>query len=176
MGNYRRQKMEKKIVNYIECLAETIKALGESRVLLTSVGQDRKPSAMAIGWGTIGVIWGRPVFTVLVRPSRHTFSLIQETGDFTVNVAPVGLREDVTYCGTVSGRDHDKFRERNLTALPAKNVTSPIIKECLINFECKVIHRNDLTEIAPEIIPEFYPKGDFHRLFFGQILTCFRNI
>jgi len=169
--------MEKKIVNYTECLAETIKALGESRVLLTSVGQDRKPSAMAIGWGTIGVIWGRPVFIVLVRPSRHTFSLIQETGDFTVNVAPVGLREDVTYCGTVSGRDHDKFRERNLTALPAKNVTSPIIKECLIHFECKVIHRNDLipAKIAPEIIPEFYPKGDFHRLFFGQILTCFRN-
>ena len=170
--------MEKKIVNYTECLAETVKAFSESRVLLASAGRDRKPNVMAIGWGTIGVIWGRPVFTVLVRPSRHTFQLIQDVGDFTVNVAPASLVETVTFCGTVSGRDHDKFKERRLTALPSRNVvTSPIIKECLIHFECKVIHKNDLipAEIAPEIIPEFYPKGDFHRLFFGQILACLRN-
>ena len=127
--------MEKKVVDYTECLVETVKAFSESRVLLASAGRDRKPNVMAIGWGTIGVIWQRPVFIVLVRPSRYTFHLIQETGDFTVNVAPVALTEAVTYCGTVSGRDHDKFKERCLTALPAKNVTSPIIKECLINFE-----------------------------------------
>jgi len=174
----RRQNTEKKIVNYIECLAETVKAFSESRILLASVGRDRKPNVMAIGWGTIGVIWQRPVFIVLVRPSRYTFRFIQETGDFTVNVAPDALIETVTYCGTVSGRDHDKFKERRLTALPAKNVTSPIIKECLINFECKVIHKNDLipSEIAPEIIPEVYPKDDFHRVFFGQILACFKNV
>ena len=169
--------MEKKIVNYTECLAETVKAFSESRVLLASAGRDRKPNVMAIGWGTIGVIWQRPVFIVLVRPSRYTFRLIQETGDFTVNVAPAALIETVTYCGTVSGRDHDKFKERRLTAFPTKNVTSPIIKECLINFECKVIHKNDLlpSEIAPEIISEVYSKDDFHRVFFGQILACFKN-
>ena len=169
--------MEKKIVNYTECLAETVKAFSESRVLLVSACLDRKPNVMAIGWGTIGVIWQMPVFIVLVRPSRYTFRLIQETGDFTVNVAPAALIETVTYCGTVSGRDHDKFKERRLTALPAKDITSPIIKECLIHFECKVIHKNDIisAEIAPEIIPEFYQKGNFHRLFFGQILSCLRN-
>lgn len=168
--------MEKKVVSYIECIAETIDALSKGRVLLVSAGKDRKPNAMAIGWGSIGVIWQKPVFTVLVRPSRHTFQLIQETGDFTVNVAPASLTKDVIYCGTVSGRDHDKFKEKRLTAVPSHNVTSPIIKECLIRFECKVIHKNDMlpTETAPEIIPEFYPTGDFHRFFFGQIIACSR--
>ena len=65
---------------------------------------------------------------------------------------------------SVSGSD-----SKEVTALPAKNVNSPIIKECLINFECKVIHKNDLipSEIAPEIIPEFYPKGDLPSCFAG---------
>jgi flavin reductase (DIM6/NTAB) family NADH-FMN oxidoreductase RutF len=170
--------MEKKIVDYTECVIGTVKAFGESRVLLVSTGKDRKPNAMAIGWGTIGVIWSRSVFIVLVRPSRYTFDLIQETGDFTVNVAPASLKETVIYCGTVSGRTHDKFKEKNLTALPSKHVTSPIIKECMLHFECRVIHRNDLipSEISPEIITEAYPKNDFHRVFFGHILSCSRNV
>jgi len=65
---------------YDECLKETLEVMGGRGLLLVSVDKDGKPNAMTIGWGTIGIIWGKPIFAVLVRPSRYTYGLIEETG------------------------------------------------------------------------------------------------
>src|SRR3990170_642240 len=157
--------MTKKVVDYRDHLAETIKAFNESRVLLVSQGKEGFPNVMAIGWGTIGIVWRKPAFCVLVRPSRYTYKLIEETGEFTVNIVPPQLKEVVQYCGTVSGRDYDKFKEKQLTAIPSKKVKTPIIKECILHFECRVVNKNDLipSELEKSIIDTLYPKGDFHR-------------
>jgi flavin reductase (DIM6/NTAB) family NADH-FMN oxidoreductase RutF len=166
--------MAKIIADYKDYVTETIKAFDEGRVLLVSRGQEGLPNVMAIGWGTIGIIWRKPVFVVLVRPSRHTCQLIEEIGECTVNIVPPQLKEVVQYCGTVSGRDHNKFKEKQLTAIPSKKVKVPIIKECLLHFECRVVYKNDLipSELEKSIIPALYPKGDFHRVYFGEILAC----
>jgi flavin reductase (DIM6/NTAB) family NADH-FMN oxidoreductase RutF len=166
--------MAKKIVDYLECLGETVRAFKEGRVLLVGQGKMGPPNPMAIGWGQIGIVWGKPVFMVLVRPSRYTYRLIEETGEFTVNIVPSQLRDLISYCGSVSGRDHDKFREKGLTAIPSSKVKIPMIRECILHYECQVVHKNDLipSELKAEIVPEFYPKGDFHRLYFGEILVC----
>jgi len=164
-------------IDYKEAMAQTAESLASGGILLTSQKAKGKPNSMAIGWGTIGSIWSRPVFIVLVRPSRYTFGLIESSGEFTVNVPPDELKDTVMYCGSVSGRDHDKFAEKNLTPLPGKAVACPIIKECVINYECKVIHSNDLVNanLDPEIVAAAYPKGDFHRVYFGQILRATRQ-
>jgi flavin reductase (DIM6/NTAB) family NADH-FMN oxidoreductase RutF len=49
-----------------------------------------------------------------------------------------------------------------------------MIKECLLHFECRVVNKNDLipSELKTSIIPALYPKGDFHRIYFGEILAC----
>ena len=166
--------MGKKIVDYADCLEETIRAFEESRVLLVSQGKQGPPNAMAIGWGQIGIIWGKPIFTVLVRPSRYTYKLIEEAGDFTVNIVPPKLRDVVQYCGTTSGRSHDKFQEKGLTAIPSSKVKTPMIKECILHYECRIVYENDLisSELKASILPDFYPKGDFHRFYFGEILAC----
>jgi flavin reductase (DIM6/NTAB) family NADH-FMN oxidoreductase RutF len=80
----------------------------------------------------------------------------------------------VQYCGTTSGRSHDKFREKNLTAIPSSKVKTPMIKQCILHYECKIAYKNDLisSELKPSIIPAFYPKGDFHRFYLGEILAC----
>jgi flavin reductase (DIM6/NTAB) family NADH-FMN oxidoreductase RutF len=170
--------MAKKLADYRECMAETAKAFQEGLVLLVSQGKGESPNAMTIGWGTMGVIWAKPVFIVLVRPSRYTYGLIQETGEFTVNVVPPHLKEVANYCGTVSGRDKDKFAEKKLTALPSEKVLAPIIEECTIHFECRVIHKNDLipSELDKAIVPQFYKAGDYHRLYFAEILACRRDV
>jgi flavin reductase (DIM6/NTAB) family NADH-FMN oxidoreductase RutF len=170
--------MAKKIVDYLDCLDETFKAFKEDRVLLVSQGKQGPPNVMTIGWGQIGIIWRKPIFTVLVRPSRYTYKLLEESGNFTVNIVPPSLKEVVQYCGTLSGRDHDKFKEKGLAALPSSKVKSPIIREGILHFECQVVNKNDLipSELAPSIIPGLYPKGDFHRIYFGEILTCQREI
>ena len=166
--------MTKKVVDYRDHLPETIKAFDEHRVLLVSQGNKGLPNAMAIGWGSLGIIWRRPIFIVLVRPSRYSYKLIEETGEFTVNIVPPQLKEVVEYCGTVSGRDHNKFKEKRLTAIPCMKVKTPILKEGMIHFECRVLNKNDLipSELAEPIIPELYSKGDFHRIYFGEILAC----
>jgi len=166
--------MPKKIVDHTDYVKETIKAFDESRVLLVSSGKEGLPNIMAIGWGTIGIIWRKPMFVVLVRPSRHTYKLIEETGEFTVNIVPPQLKEVVQYCGTVSGRDHDKFQEKHLTAIRSKKVKAPIIKECILHFECRVVYKNDLipSELEKPIVSSLYAKGDFHRVYFGEILAC----
>ena len=166
--------MAKKIVDYRDYVKEMIKAFNEGRVLLVSQEKEGVPNVMAIGWGTIGIIWQKPIFVVLVRPSRYTYKLIEETGEFTVNIVPPQLKEVVQYCGTVSGRDQNKFKEKQLTAIASKKVKAPIIKECILHFECRVVHKNDLipAELEKSIVPALYPKGDFHRVYFGEILAC----
>jgi len=166
--------MTKILIDFREALAETIKAFDEDRVLLVGQGKQGPPNAMTIGWGQTGIIWRKPVFTVLVRPSRYTYKLIEEAGEFTVNMVPPRLKEVTRYCGAVSGRDHDKFKEKGLTALPSLKVKTPIIKECILHFECRVINKNDLvpSELAAPIVSTLYPQGDFHRVYFGEILAC----
>jgi flavin reductase (DIM6/NTAB) family NADH-FMN oxidoreductase RutF len=166
--------MAKKIADYRDHIGETIKAFNEERVLLVSRGKKGLPNVMAIGWGTIGILWRRPIFIVMVRPSRYTYKLIEETEEFTVNIATPELKEVVQYCGTVSGRDHNKFKEKQLTAIPSKEVKTPIIKECILHFECRVVYKNDLipSELEKSIIQTLYPKGDFHRVYLGEILAC----
>jgi len=78
--------MPKIEVSYTDYLKETNKMLGHGGLLLASTDAKGNPNAMTIGWGTIGIIWAKPIFVVLVRPSRYTYDLIEITNDFTVNV------------------------------------------------------------------------------------------
>jgi len=164
--------MAKVPVGYTDCLAETVAALAEPGCLLVSQGSDGKPNAMTIGWGTVGVIWGRPMFVVLVRHSRYTWRLLEEHGEFTVNVPPPSLTDAAVVCGTKSGRDTDKFAATGLTPVAGKHVAVPIIDQCVVHYECRTVHRNnvDPTHLAGVVMDEFYGAGDFHTIYFGQII------
>jgi flavin reductase (DIM6/NTAB) family NADH-FMN oxidoreductase RutF len=152
---------------------ETLKALSSTGLLLVSLDANGRPNVMTIGWGSLGIFWRRPMFIVPVRRSRYTYGCIQATGDFTVNLLPRALAEVATFCGTVSGRDHDKFAEANLTPAPSLRVRSPIIEQCVLHYECKTVHANDVVPdaLAADIIGALYAAGDYHRFFFGQILS-----
>ena len=75
------------------------KALSKGVLLTTRSG--KRVNTMTIGWGKIGIEWGRPIFIVYVRDSRYTKQLLEESGEFTVNVPlTVGDQEILGYCGT----------------------------------------------------------------------------
>ncbi len=171
--------MTKRIVDFRDCQVETLQAFDGRRVLLASQGNDGRPNAMAIGWGSMGIIWKKPIFTVLVRPSRYSQGLIEQSGEFTVNVAAPGMEGAVKYCGTVSGRDFDKFAVQGLTALAASQVKTPLIKECLIHYECRVVYKSDLDPAAlaqPILSETFGGSVDFHRIYYGEIVACQREM
>src|SRR5512143_370410 len=111
--------MTKFNIRYTRYFAETIQRMREDGLLLVTAHNDGKPNVMTIGWGTIGSIWGRPIFLALVRPSRHSHTLLEEVSEFTINVPPRELASAVSHCGTVSGRDHNKFDEAKLKVKPS---------------------------------------------------------
>ena len=94
---------------------------------------------------------------------------------FTVNVPTKDLKVAVAFCGTVSGREYDKFAEKGLTAIDGEKVGVPSIEECVVHYECKVVHKNDvLREVLDgEIDASAYPAGDYHRLYYGEILGTY---
>lgn len=164
--------MAKVEVDFDRYLRQATAALTRDGALLVSVDSTGRPNPMAIGWGMIGVIWGKPIYLCLVRPSRYTYQCIETTGDFTINVPYPEHAHEVLICGTRSGRDTDKFADCNFTPLPSVAVTSPGIAECGLTFECNVVHFNDVIAgaLVHEIITGAYPSGDFHRCYFGEIL------
>ncbi|MBM3474282.1 MAG: flavin reductase family protein [Armatimonadetes bacterium] len=164
--------MPRQETHFTDHYAEVCKALGDWGALLLSLDANGKPNPMTIGWGSLGIVWSRPMWVVLVRPSRYTYGCLEETGDFTVNVPPAALDDVAMFCGTVSGRDHDKIAEKGLTVLPSETIRSPGIVECPIIYECKVVQKTDVVPEAfdPRITQQCYPQGDFHRVYFGEVL------
>lgn len=160
--------------DYFKPIAEALRAEG---LLLVSVGKDGKPNAMTIGWGTLGPVWGRPMFAALVRPSRHTYGLIEESGDFTVNLMPKSLASALDYCGSRSGREVDKLAELGLRTVSSRSVRSPGLEQAALTLECRVVQKTDLVPewLDPEIQRSAYSKGDHHRVYFGQILATYAD-
>ena len=74
-------------------------------------------------------------------------------------------------------RDYNKFEEKNLTLRSGKNIRSPIILECGIHYECKVSYKTKVTPTALQqnIINASYPIGDYHTLYYGEILSSYAN-
>lgn len=100
-------------INVFEHSEEILKTLAKGAFLNTSA--NNKENTMAIGWGSLGFMWGHPVFTVMVRQSRYTKELIDSNPVFTVSLPIKGdFAEAMKICGTKSGRDLNKFQEAKL--------------------------------------------------------------
>ena len=173
----RLEKMARKTgISPVTYLNETTRILGQCGLLLVS-GKMAHANVMTIGWGLVGILWGNPFFMVAVRPSRYTYRFMEETDDFTVNVPGKDMEEVTDYCGTVSGRDHDKIKEKGLTLMPSEHVESPIIAECVVHYECKVVYKTQIVpkDLPKDIISTRYPCGDYHTLYFGEILAIYAD-
>jgi flavin reductase (DIM6/NTAB) family NADH-FMN oxidoreductase RutF len=159
-------------VPYNQYLTEVDKHLKQGGIFLTSKGE--KVNTMVIGWGGINIYWGKPIFIAPVRKSRYSHNLIETSGEFTISI-PLNedMRKALAFCGSKSGRDFDKFKECNLTPVPGQKVNTPIIKECSLHYECKVVYKQDMIpeNLDPAIDKKFYP--DYHTLYFGEIIACY---
>jgi flavin reductase (DIM6/NTAB) family NADH-FMN oxidoreductase RutF len=163
--------------DYKDLYDMTIRRMTKEGLLLVTADKNGKPNVMTIGWCSIGSIWGKPTFVVLVRPSRYSFTLLEQVPQFTVNVPTPGLASEVAFCGSVSGRDCDKFAQAKLTPVPAQETDVPVIEQCPINYQCSVIHKTVMVAgtVPNDIKGEFYPSDDYHRIYFGQILACYAD-
>lgn len=110
---------------------------------LVSCGTLENPNVLTVAW--TGIINSSPAMTyVSIRPERFSHHLIAESGEFVINVTTDELVRAADFCGVRSGKDTDKFAEMKLTALPASNVSAPIIAQSPISLECKVVEVKEL--------------------------------
>ncbi|HPU85244.1 MAG TPA: flavin reductase family protein [Candidatus Latescibacteria bacterium] len=169
--------MAKQDIQFTAYLSQSLEVLSRGGALLVSTGKNGRPNVMTIGWGTVGWIWGKPIFCVLVRPSRYTHECLEATPEFTVNIPPRSLAGAVAYCGKVSGRDEDKFAAQNLTATPGRRVAPPVVEECVIHYECRVVEKNSVIQqtLSAEIDRSAYRSGDYHTLYFGEIVAVYAD-
>lgn len=112
-------------------------------VVLVTTAANGQANIITLAWA--GVVCSSPLMVGLaIRPSRHSHSLLLDNPELVVNLPRAGQVKATDVCGTVSGRDTDKFAKTGWTAVPGEEVAAPLIDECPINLECRVAQRLSL--------------------------------
>ena len=174
----------KKTVEAFDYAGHICKSMKKGILLTTKNGDF--VNTMTIGWGTIGIEWGKPIFIAYVRESRHTKQMLEQCGEFTVNI-PYGELDGkiLGFCGTKSGRDLDKISELGLHLEQSDVIAVPGIKELPLTLECKVIYKEEQTvgRLPESILARYYPETegvtyagesrDFHIAYYGEIVNAY---
>ncbi len=145
--------MKKDVQNWKTCVQP------EVDLLVSCKGKDGKPNALAVAYAC-NCSFNPPMVMVGVVPSRHSHKLIKETGEFVVNIPSEEQRDLYTYMGTKSGADENKFEEFGVAWEQGKKVAAPILTDCPVNIECKVV--------------DSIVTGS-HEMFVGEILAIQAN-
>ena len=106
-------------------------------VLVTVADRGGKPNIFTVAW-TGTVCSDPPMVSVSVRPERYSHGMIEETGEFVINLTTRKLARAADYCGVKSGRDTDKIKDMKLHLLPGEAVKAPLLAESPVNIECRV--------------------------------------
>jgi len=124
--------MEKIQGNKKSCLQPTAK------ILVSCRDKNGKNNALAVGYcGNCS--YDPPMVMVGIVPSRYSYNIIKETGVFVVNLVTKEQQEMFDYLGSHSGRDEDKFKKLNIKVEEGIKVNSPLLANCPVNIECKVV-------------------------------------
>lgn len=174
----------RKNINVFDYAGTICKAMKKGVLLTTKLGD--AVNTMTVGWGMLGIEWGKPIFIALVRESRYTKEYLDATGEFTINV-PVSDVDGriLSICGTKSGRDVDKIQLLNLDLVESEIVSVPGIRQLPLTLECKVMYRQtqDPVEIPAPAIERYYPKvnmelpsgeeRDIHTAYYAEIVNAY---
>ena len=139
-------------------------------VMVSVTDKEGKSNIITVAWaGT--VCTNPPMVSISVRPSRYSYQILEETGEFVINLTNESLVKACDYCGVVSGRDVDKFAKTGLTPIPMEHVHAMGIDESPVNLECKITEKRELgshtmfiAEVVGVTVDDQYmdENGKFH--------------
>ena len=136
-----------------------------------TAGSD-KPNVMTVSWGMIGFMWRKKIVVVPVRESRYTKNFLDTEGEFTLSIPYEKMQSELTFCGTKSGRDIDKFEALGLQKVKSDKVSTCKVGGCDDYYECRVLAKLPLSpDMLPDDVKEIaYKGGDYHVLYIGEVL------
>ena len=174
----------KKHIQVWDYANEIMSALQRGVLLTTKAGE--QVNTMTVSWGTLGIDWAKPVFTVFVRENRFTRELLEQNPEFTINI-PYGSfdKKILGICGTKTGRNGNKLDAAGLTLEAPEVISVPAIRELPLTLECRVIYKQaqDPQAITEENKRKFYPQNvdssfhsankDYHTAYYGEIVATY---
>lgn len=161
--------------NFKEIKANDIKenifnTIGHDWMLVTA-GNKEKSNTMTVSWGTMGILFNKPVVTIFIRPQRYTFGFLEKENTFTLSILPEEYRKALNICGKLSGRDCDKLQEAGIHSLGLESGNIGIDEARMI-VECRKIYSDFLTEEKfsdKNISPAFFKDKDYHKAYIAEI-------
>ncbi len=141
--------------------------------MLVSAGNEISGcNTMTASWGHLGCIWGNndPTAVIYLRPSRYTKSFVDREECFSLCVMDKSFQKQMSYLGTVSGRDEDKIAKAGLTPIYADGTV--YFEEAKLVLVCRKLYCSELKEdgfLYEEIIDKNYPLRDYHTMYIGKI-------
>ena len=173
----------KKSVQVFDYAEQIMKAF-QKGILLNTNGE--KFNSMVIGWGHLGVVWGKNTFVVYVREGRYTKSQLDRTQEFSISVPLADADPRITkICGLQSGRDIDKAAAAGLELETPEVISTPGVRAYPLTLECRVLYqqRQDLCSLPEEIRTQMYPQDvdstaplanrDAHTMYVGEIVSAY---
>ncbi|MBE6052578.1 MAG: flavin reductase family protein [Clostridium sartagoforme] len=147
----------------------TFKLIGDNWMLITAA-KDGKVNTMTASWGGFGILWNKKVVYTFVRPQRYTKEFIDASPTFSLTFFNESFRKDLSYLGTVSGRDEDKLSKTNLSITYIDD--TPSFNEAKLTIICRKIYAQELDPncfIDKSIDTRCYPDKDYHTVYVAEV-------
>lgn len=143
---------------------------------LLSAGNINLFNTMTASWGGMGILWNKPVVFCFVRPQRFTYKFMEDSDIFTMSFFDENQRDALNLCGKVSGRDVDKIKATGLAPFESPE-GSIFYEQSILMLECRKLYFSDLIpeQFMVESIHKNYPSKDYHRMYIGEIISCFKK-
>lgn len=125
---------------------------------------------MTASWGGVGILWGKKVAFVFVRPQRYTKEFIDKSDKLSLSFFDDSWRKMLNYMGTVSGRDEDKIAASGLHVEMVNS--APVFKESRMALICRKLYEQPMTEesfVDKELAAQHYAQKDFHTMYVVEI-------
>ena len=155
-----------------DMLKESVFSLiGDRWMLVAATDKSGKTNAMTASWGGMGVLWGKKVAFVFIRPQRYTKRFVDEADKFTLSFFDDSYKNMLGYMGKVSGKDEDKIAKSGLTVTDRNG--APVFKEASLTLVCRKMYRDTIKEenfIDKSNIEKWYPQKDYHDVYVAEIV------
>ena len=149
-------------------IENVMKLIGKDWMLITA-SDGESINTMTASWGNMGVLWGKNVCTVYIRPQRYTYGFVERAERFSLSFFGEEYRDALKLCGTLSGRDCDKFERTGLVPSVLDGV--PMIEQARLVVICRKLYADDIKKdkfICTEPLSN-YKADDFHRFYICEI-------
>jgi flavin reductase (DIM6/NTAB) family NADH-FMN oxidoreductase RutF len=149
-------------------------AIGDQWMLITA-GTPEQCNTMTASWGGLGVLWGAPMALAYIRPQRYTKQFVDGQDYFTLSFFSEEYRQQLSLCGTKSGRDVDKVRECGFTVAAGAG-SAPYFEQADLVLVCRKRMAMPMDPAAiPQDVKDKWYHGDYHTMYWGEIVEALKK-